>query len=321
MRMTAKTLGFVCVALVTACGSSGGANDGGTTDDGSSQDGNTNDVTTTKDAATDASADAPVEAANPACIGDTLDANRNRLLETYFEYLKANATVPQSNGLSNTVTSALDVWQKLDPSSQTVFLTLSARMQGSILGKDATSMLSHILKIYRITGGQGATANDPGSCGGGEYNRMIMSMDVELHDVQAQDECRSGRASIERQIRHQRRDSVELLARLARRRRAARAVRPQRRDQRRRAARPNAILRRSDLDAREDRARSARSHDARRSVRDRDGSRLRLHAQLESALQLHVLRAAVRAGVQRDRDADLHRLVRKLWGELRAGIV
>ncbi len=130
------------------------------------------------------SSDASAEAGPNACAGDTLDANRNRLLQTYYEFLKATATTPQSNGLSNAVTSALDVWQKLDPSSQGVFLTLTARMQGSALGKDGSSMLSHVTKVYRITGGQGATASDPGSCGGGEYNRMIMSMDAELHDVQ-----------------------------------------------------------------------------------------------------------------------------------------
>ena len=45
-------------------------------------------------------------------------------------------------------------------------------------------MLSHITKVYRITGGQGATSSDPGSCGGGEYNRMIMSMDAALQAAQ-----------------------------------------------------------------------------------------------------------------------------------------
>jgi hypothetical protein len=41
-----------------------------------------------------------------------------------------------------------------------------------------------VTKVYRIVGGQGATQNDPGSCGGGENNRMIMSMDATLHDAQ-----------------------------------------------------------------------------------------------------------------------------------------
>ena len=116
---------------------------------------------------------------------DTLDSNRDRLLKTYFDFLKANATQPQSNGLSSSnVSSVCDVWTKLDPSSQTVFLTLTRRLQGSIISMDGSSMLWHVLKIYRITGGQGATATDPGTCGGGEYNRMIMSMDAELQAVQ-----------------------------------------------------------------------------------------------------------------------------------------
>jgi hypothetical protein len=42
-------------------------------------------------------------------------------------------------------------------------------------------MLSHVAKLYRISGGQGAVGtSNPGSCGGGEYNRMIMSMDATL---------------------------------------------------------------------------------------------------------------------------------------------
>jgi hypothetical protein len=172
--MAANIIGFSCVVAVTACGTGGvgGIEDAGTLIDVATQ---------TVDAA---STDALTETASSACTGDTLDANRNRLLETYFAYLKANATTPQTNGLSNTVTSAINVWQQLDPSSQAVFLTLTARLQGSVLGKDESSMLSHVVRVYRIAGGQGATSTNPGSCGGGEYNRMIMSMDTELHDVQ-----------------------------------------------------------------------------------------------------------------------------------------
>jgi hypothetical protein len=113
---------------------------------------------------------------------DTLDANRDRLLATYLAYLKANAAQPQSNGLSGSdVTSVCDLWQKLAPSAQDVFLTLTARLQGSLLGDDQSSALSHVTRVYRIAGGQGATAADPGSCGGGEYNRLILSMDAHLH--------------------------------------------------------------------------------------------------------------------------------------------
>jgi hypothetical protein len=116
---------------------------------------------------------------------DTLDSNRDRLLKSYFAYLKANASTPQSNGLSkNNVASVCDVWSKLDPSSRSVFLTLTARLQGSILGSDGSSMLSHVIKVYRIAGGEGATMSDPGSCGGGEFNRMIMSEDDALHTAQ-----------------------------------------------------------------------------------------------------------------------------------------
>jgi hypothetical protein len=116
---------------------------------------------------------------------DTLDANRDRLLCTYLDFLKSTSSPPQSNGLSGSnVSTVCDVWSKLDPSSQAVFLTLTARMQGSRLGVDDSSMLVHVTRIYRITGGQGATASTPGSCGGGEYNRMIMSMDPELHTAQ-----------------------------------------------------------------------------------------------------------------------------------------
>jgi hypothetical protein len=122
---------------------------------------------------------ADADAAGPPV--DSLDANRDRLLATYLDYLKANAAQPQSNGLSGSnVSTVCDVWSKLAPSAQAVFLTLTARLQGSILGDDGSSMLSHVTKVYRIAGGQNATATDPGSCGGGEYNRMIMSMDAHL---------------------------------------------------------------------------------------------------------------------------------------------
>lgn len=123
--------------------------------------------------------------AGGAAPTDTLDGNRDRLLGTYYDYLKASAQTPQSNGLSSAnVASVCDVWSKLDPSSQAVFLTITRRLQGSILGQDGSSMLLHVTKLYRVTGGQNATKNDPGSCGGGEFNRMIMSMDKELHDAQ-----------------------------------------------------------------------------------------------------------------------------------------
>jgi hypothetical protein len=112
---------------------------------------------------------------------DSLGENRDRLLASYLAYLQANASQPQSNGLSGSnVGSVCELWQRLAPSAQDVFLTLTARLQGSVLGSDGSSMLSHVTRVYRIAGGQNATATAPGSCGGGEYNRMILSMDAAL---------------------------------------------------------------------------------------------------------------------------------------------
>ena len=136
------------------------------------------------DATQDSGQDAAAEA-SAACVGDSLEPNRNRLLETYYTYLKSSANTPQTNGLwSGNVSGVTEVWEKLDPSSRAVFLTLTARMQGSTLGEDGQSMLSHVTRVYRISGGEGATQNDPGSCGGGEYNRMMVSTDSVLHDAQ-----------------------------------------------------------------------------------------------------------------------------------------
>ncbi|MFT3692998.1 MAG: hypothetical protein QM831_07645 [Kofleriaceae bacterium] len=70
-------------------------------------------------------------------------------------------------------------WTALTPSAQQVFLTLTHRMYGSML-RDGSHMLEHVTKVYRIAGGEAATATDPGSCGGGEWNRMIMSEDPAL---------------------------------------------------------------------------------------------------------------------------------------------
>ena len=113
---------------------------------------------------------------------DTLDSNRLRLLTSYDTYLHQYASTAQSNGLSSSVGGVCDILAKLDPSSVAVFNTLTTRLQGSKL-RDGSSMLWHITRIYRITGGQGATATDPGSCGGGEFNRMIMSMDPLLQQT------------------------------------------------------------------------------------------------------------------------------------------
>jgi hypothetical protein len=109
-------------------------------------------------------------------------ANRDRLIHTYFEFLKADPSATQSNGLSGSnLTDVCDLWSKLQPAAQQTFLTITARLDGSKLGSDSSSMLDHIAKLYRVVGGENATASDPGSCGGGEFNRMIMSMDAALH--------------------------------------------------------------------------------------------------------------------------------------------
>jgi hypothetical protein len=108
--------------------------------------------------------------------------NRDRLLATYFDRLKSIPDVQQSNGLiGRDLASVCDMWNRLDASSQNVFLTLTARLQGSVLGSDGTAALDHIVAVHRIIGGEGASGADPGSCGGGEFNRMIMSMDGQLH--------------------------------------------------------------------------------------------------------------------------------------------
>ncbi|MGZ3422293.1 MAG: hypothetical protein ACXWUG_20075 [Polyangiales bacterium] len=136
------------------------------------------------DSTSDASPDADADADAPSSADD-LSSNRDRLLGTYYTFLKTSVTTPQSNGLSGaSVSSVCDVWTKLAPSPRAVFLTLTARMQGSKLRVDGSSMLSHVVKVYRIVGGDGSTATDPGSCGGGEANRMIMSMDAVLQAAQ-----------------------------------------------------------------------------------------------------------------------------------------
>jgi len=121
---------------------------------------------------------------------DTVDgstsalSNRDRLIHSYFDFLKADPTATQSNGLSGAnLTDVCDLWSKLQPAAQATFLTITARLDGSKLA-DSSSMLDHVVKLYRVVGGDQATATDPGSCGGGEFNRMIMSEDAALHTAQ-----------------------------------------------------------------------------------------------------------------------------------------
>ena len=124
---------------------------------------------------------APPDASPPP---DTLAANRDRLLASYLDFLRASPTTVQSNGLAGgQLAGVCDLWTRLDPSSQAVFLTLTARLQGATLAADGSSMLGHVTRLYRVAGGQGAAGSAAGSCGGGEYNRMMMSMDAALQQA------------------------------------------------------------------------------------------------------------------------------------------
>jgi hypothetical protein len=185
-------VGPLCAALL-ACSSSGA--DGTSGDDAGAVDADHTDAIvadardTSAPSDTASPSDAPIEGstdanADAAPAADDLSSNRDRLLGTYYAYLKSSVTTPQSNGLSGSnVTSLCDLWVKLQPSAQAVYLTITHRMQGSRLRVDGASMLSHVTKLYRLAGGDGATATSPGSCGG-SGNRMIMSMDAVLHDAQ-----------------------------------------------------------------------------------------------------------------------------------------
>lgn len=136
--------------------------------------------------------DAPVTVDAPAGFADTLDGNRDRLLASYHAWLETQPDAPQSNGLvGNRLHSVCDLWNGLDPSSRDVFRTITHRLWGATLA-DGTHALSHVTKLYRVIGGQGATASDPGSCGGGEYNRMIMQQDMALHAAQLAANTRQG---------------------------------------------------------------------------------------------------------------------------------
>ena len=136
--------------------------------------------------------DAPVTVDAPAAFPDTLDGNRDRLLATYYAWLEAEPSTPQSNGLvGRNLMSVCDLWNGLDPSARDVFRTITHRLWGATLA-DATHALSHVTRLYRVIGGQGATASAPGSCGGGEYNRMIMQEDMALHAAQLAANTRQG---------------------------------------------------------------------------------------------------------------------------------
>jgi hypothetical protein len=158
-----------------ACGSAATSDDPMTGDPG--KDAGASEAAVTPPADAEVS-DAPGDAAVPAV--DTLPANRDRLLATYLAYLKATPG-KQSNGLDGSkLTGICDLWRTLVPSAQSVYLTLTARLQGSKLDVDARSMLSHATKLYRVAGGDGSTSTGPGQCGG-DGNRIFLSIDQPLH--------------------------------------------------------------------------------------------------------------------------------------------
>ena len=125
---------------------------------------------------------APVDLATGGAPPATLDGNRDRLLATYLAYLQAHPGA-QSNGLDGaTLGSVCDLWSRLDavgsrrvPHAHGTHAGLGARLRRQ------RRCSSHVVRLYRLVGGQSATATSAGSCGGGEYNRMIMSMDAGLH--------------------------------------------------------------------------------------------------------------------------------------------
>jgi hypothetical protein len=130
----------------------------------------------TSDGSAGSGEDAAVAVDAPAEVSDL-----DRLLGTYLDYLQAHPGA-QSNGLDGAqLASVCALWTRLAPSGQATFLTITARLEGSILEVDATPMLAHVTKLYRLVGGDGATATSPGSCGGGEFNRMMLSIDDVLH--------------------------------------------------------------------------------------------------------------------------------------------
>jgi hypothetical protein len=138
----------------------------------------TPDTGPTNDTATGATGATADTGAQPPLDG------RDRLIAGYLAHLQLDPTRAQSNGLRGAdLSSVCDLWDALDLSSQGTFLTITARLAGSILAVDGSSMLDHVTTAYRVAGGEGATGVDPGSCGGAEYNRLVVSIDDVLHDA------------------------------------------------------------------------------------------------------------------------------------------
>lgn len=168
--------------MLAACGADAASPDAGTAPDAGRGDAGSRAVDA-GDAGGDATGDAgvPPDAGPPRA---PLDGNRDRLLALYLEHLRAHPDQTQSNGLRGSeLAGVCELWARLDPSARAVFLTITHRLQGSTLGSDRSPMLDHVTALYRVVGGAGATATDRGSCGGGEANRMFLSIDAPLHEA------------------------------------------------------------------------------------------------------------------------------------------
>ncbi len=165
-----KASALCSLVVLASCGAPAAAGDGGAPErDAAVRDAVAQDV----DAGAELDAASLLDAARPSA--------RDRLLASYLAFLDETPDEAQSNGLRGAdLADVCALWDGLDPSSRATFLTLSARLEGSRL-IDGTSALDHVVRLYRLTGGEGATATDAGSCGGGEYNRVLVSVDAPLH--------------------------------------------------------------------------------------------------------------------------------------------
>lgn len=128
-----------------------------------------------------ASADA-TGVTDASATSTSLDAERDRLLATYLARLQASPDTSQSNGLrGRDLADVCALWDAMPPSSQAVFLTVTARLGGARLGSDGSLALAHVTRLHRVAGGGGESASDVGTCGGGENNRLVVSIDPTLH--------------------------------------------------------------------------------------------------------------------------------------------
>jgi len=130
----------VSAALAVAGWACGGSDARSAPVDGKGVDAGTNETGMLPEVDAAVTPDATTDATVPPV--DTLPANRDRLLGTYLAYLKATPG-KQSNGLDGSkLTGVCDLWRTLVPSAQSVYLTLTARLQGSKVAVDSSSMLS-----------------------------------------------------------------------------------------------------------------------------------------------------------------------------------